>query len=178
MAPCHVASPLAICNMAVWSFKVKQRISPVNLSICLSIYLSVSISIICNWGETSHHLCHHILLIVRSKSQVPLTSNRRGLITQECYLLEVTLGCVHHSMWVCVCARVLNCAWLSVTPRTIACQAPLSIKFSRQKCWIGLPFPTPRDLPDPGIELISPALAVDSSPMCHLGRPHHKKGEC
>ena len=38
-------------------------------------------------------------------------------------------------------------------------QAPLSIGFSRQKYWRGLPFPLPRDLPDPGIELTSPALA-------------------
>ena len=44
----------------------------------------------------------------------------------------------------------------------IACQAPLSMEFSRQEYWSGLPFPTPEDLPDPGIEpmsLASPALA-------------------
>ena len=38
------------------------------------------------------------------------------------------------------------------------CQAPLSLKFSRQKYWTGLPFPTPGDLPDPGIESESPTL--------------------
>ena len=45
---------------------------------------------------------------------------------------------------------------------TVAHQAPLSMKFSRQEYWSGLPFPPPGDLPDPGIEpasLISPALA-------------------
>ena len=41
---------------------------------------------------------------------------------------------------------------LFTTPWTIACQAPLSIEFSRQEYWNGLPFPTSEDLPDPGIE--------------------------
>ena len=50
----------------------------------------------------------------------------------------------------------------SVTPRTIAHQTLLPIEFSRKKYWSGLPFPTPADLPDPGIEpasRTSPALA-------------------
>ena len=45
-----------------------------------------------------------------------------------------------------------------VTPWTVARQAPLSIGFSRQECWTGLPFPSPGDLPNPGIEPTSPAL--------------------
>ena len=48
------------------------------------------------------------------------------------------------------------------TPWTVAWQAPLSMGFSRQEYWRGLPFPSPGDLPDPGIEpnsLVSPALA-------------------
>ena len=52
--------------------------------------------------------------------------------------------------------------WLSVTLWTIACQTPLSMGLSRQGYWSGLPYPSPRDLPDPGIELtslMSPALA-------------------
>ena len=51
---------------------------------------------------------------------------------------------------------------LFMTPWTVAHQAPLSVGFSRQEYWSGLPFPTPGDLPDPGIEsasLVSPALA-------------------
>ena len=48
------------------------------------------------------------------------------------------------------------------TPQTVACQAPRSMEFSRQEYWSGLPFPSPRDLPDPGIEPRSPALQVDS----------------
>ena len=61
------------------------------------------------------------------------------------------------------------CVWLShsvlsdsVAPWTAACQAPLSMEFSRQEYSSGLPFPTLRDPPDPGIELLS--LASPSSP--------------
>ena len=44
------------------------------------------------------------------------------------------------------------------------CQAPLSVEFSRQKYWSGLPFPSPRDLANPGIKARSPALQADSLP--------------
>ena len=46
-----------------------------------------------------------------------------------------------------------------VTPRTVACQAPLSMGFPRQEYQSGLPFPSPGDLSDPGIEPMSPTLA-------------------
>ena len=51
-----------------------------------------------------------------------------------------------------------------VTPWTVACQVPLSLEFSRQEYWSGLPFPSPADLPNPGIEPGSPALQADSLP--------------
>ena len=53
---------------------------------------------------------------------------------------------------------------LFVTPWTVIRQAPLSMEFSRQEYWSGLPFPSPGDLPDPGIEPRSPALQADSLP--------------
>ena len=59
-------------------------------------------------------------------------------------------------------AQLLRRVWLSATPGTAAHQAPLSTGFFRQESWSGLPFPTPGDLPDPGIEPkspVSPALA-------------------
>ena len=58
----------------------------------------------------------------------------------------------------CMCVCMLGHVWLFVTPWTVACQAPLSIGFSRWEYWSGLPFPTPGDLPDLGIEPASPAL--------------------
>ena len=51
-----------------------------------------------------------------------------------------------------------------VTPWTVALQAPLSVGFSREDYSSGLPFPSPGDLPDPGIEPGSPALQADSLP--------------
>ena len=53
---------------------------------------------------------------------------------------------------------------LFATPWTAACQAPLSMEFSRQEYWSGLPFPSPGDLPDPGIKPGSSALQENSLP--------------
>ena len=49
-----------------------------------------------------------------------------------------------------------------MTPWTVACQAPLSMGFSRQEYWSGLPFPSPGDFPNPGIETESAAFASES----------------
>ena len=54
--------------------------------------------------------------------------------------------------------KLLSRVQLLVTPWTVAYQVPLSMGFSRQEYWSGLPFPSPGDLPDPGIEARSPAL--------------------
>ena len=59
----------------------------------------------------------------------------------------------------------------SVTPWTVAYQAPLSMAFSRQECWSGLPFPSPGDLPNPGIEPRSPTLQADALPSEPPGKP-------
>ena len=55
-----------------------------------------------------------------------------------------------------------SCLQLFATPYSVAHQAPLSMEFSRQEYWSGLPCPSPGDLPDPGIEPRSPALQADS----------------
>ena len=60
-----------------------------------------------------------------------------------------------------------------VTSWTVACQAPLSLGFSRQEYWSGLPFPSPGDLPNPGIKPGSPALQADSLPTELGGKPSY-----
>ena len=60
--------------------------------------------------------------------------------------------------------KSLSCVRLFATPWTVAYQAPLSMGFSRQECWSGLPFPSPGDIPNPGIEPGSPALQADAFP--------------
>ena len=56
----------------------------------------------------------------------------------------------------------LSCVRLFATPWTVAYYASLSMGFSRQEYWSRLPFPSPEDLPDPGIEPKSPALRADA----------------
>ena len=72
----------------------------------------------------------------------------------------------------CVCAQSLR---LFAAPWTIAHQASLSMEFSRQEYWSGLPFPPPRDLPNPGIKPASLAsadrfftTALPGEPLYHL----------
>ena len=75
-------------------------------------------------------------------------------------------------MCVCMCVCVsLSHVQLFATPWMIACQAPLSMEFSRQG-YQRLPFPSSGDLPNPGIEPRSPALQeTDALPSYLLGKP-------
>ena len=58
--------------------------------------------------------------------------------------------------------KLLSRVRLFATPWTVARQAPLSMGFSRQEYWSGLPFPSSGDLPNPGIEPGSPALQTEA----------------
>ena len=74
------------------------------------------------------------------------------------YLVKDSV-CERTFIYTQLCACMLSHIQLFVTPWTVARQASLSMGFPRQECWNGLPFPSPGDLPDPGIEPASPALA-------------------
>ena len=80
-----------------------------------------------------------------------------------------------------VYAQSLSSIQLFATPWTVAHDAPLSVGFRRQEYWSGSPFPSPDDLPDPGIEAVSPALAgrffTTEPPVCNYiiaETPNHK----
>ena len=75
----------------------------------------------------------------------------------------------------CVC---VSQSCLFVTPWTVACQAPLSMEFSRQEYWSGLTFPSPGCLPNPGIEPASPALAGGLFHNEPPGKPHNHMCTC
>ena len=75
------------------------------------------------------------------------------MVKQTCFPL---LAHVH------VCVQSFSRVQLFVTPWTVARQAPLSMGFSRQKYWCGLPFPSPGDLSNSGIESGSPELQADA----------------
>ena len=87
---------------------------------------------------------------------------------QFLYALVRWASFIDHSM---LNVLSLSCVQLFATLWTVACQAPLSMGFPRQEYWRGLPFPSPEDLPDPGIEPKSPALQGDSLPLSYQGSP-------
>ena len=68
--------------------------------------------------------------------------------------------------------KSFSCVQLFAILWTVACQAPPSMEFSRQEYWSGLPFPSPGDLPNPGIKLRSPALQADALTSEPPGKPH------
>ena len=91
-----------------------------------------------------------------SRQQVPLKNTDGD--RSACMMMPQTRSCSQTRACLCVlsCVRPVETSW------TAGCQAPLSMEFSRQEYWSGLPFRTPGDLPDPGIEpssLASPELA-------------------
>ena len=69
-------------------------------------------------------------------------------------------------------AQLLSHVRLFATPWTVAYQDPLSMGFSGQGCWSGLPFPSPGDLPDPEIKAGSPTLQADALPSEPPGKPN------
>ena len=102
--------------------------------------------------------------------------------------------CVCVCVCVCVCARPHGgrvststcragggglvtklCPALAI-PWTVACRSHLSMGFSRPEYWSGLPFPSPGDLPDPGVEARSPKLQADSLPAELQGKPCKGRG--
>ena len=86
-----------------------------------------------------------------------------------------------HELWIrniwvqiqalALCAWSLSCVQLFVMPWTVICQTPLSMEFSRQEYWTGLPCPPPEDLPNPGIKPRSPILQADSLPSEPPAKP-------
>ena len=73
----------------------------------------------------------------------------------------------------CVCVLVIQLCPTLFISWIIAHQTPLSMEFSTQEYWSGLPLPSPGDLPNPGIKPRSPALKADSLPSAPSGKPHY-----
>ena len=158
---------------------------------CLSFCIS-------NWGVTIGTLCNklfsflcllfpYIILFRFLIKKVPAVStlgksssvwSKRTLcisyfILSSCLEERGQLISFHSLLPVCVlsCVRLFAISW------TVAPQVPLSMEFSRQEYWIGLPFPTPGDLSDPGIKsapLMSPALAGGFFSTAPPGKPFLK----
>ena len=152
----------------MWLFWRQDRLRPVHALL--------------NWANSQILSC---VFGRRQQKQIPKKCGRVPSISKfnrvtrewyDCFLemsnpasfencLEMTLISV---LWGCVCVCVhargwtLSLIWLFTTPWAVAHQVPLSVGFSRQEYWSRLPFPSPGDLPNPGIKptsLSSPALA-------------------
>ena len=103
-------------------------------------------------------------LAVRSNGECSLHSKKHNEIVARATVREVKRMLTKHSF-----SKVAqSCVWLFVTPWTIQ-----SMEFSRPKYWSGQPFPSPGDLPNPGIKPGSPTLQVDSLPAEPPGKPKH-----
>ena len=98
----------------------------------------------------------------RLTAPVPLLNSPTHIAwCEHCSLSPSETESVNHSV-------VADSLW---PPWAVACQAPLSMVFSRQEYWSGLPCPSPGDLPNPGIKPLSPTLQVDSLPSKPPGKP-------
>ena len=86
------------------------------------------------------------------------------------HFLQYDFGSGTQEYWVSE-VKSLSRVWLFVTPWTVAYQASLSMGFSTQEYWSGLPFPSPGDLPNPGIEPRSPTLEADALTCEPPGKP-------
>ena len=111
------------------------------------------------------------------KQQFPLLLSMKVLKCQDLISSEYHSFCIRKTL-ICLLAYSLmlcghvSCSVMSnsVTPWTVVHQAPLSMEFSREEYWSGLPFLSPGDLSKPGIEPRSHALQADSLPSEPLGK--------
>ena len=136
---------------ALWGLMPQMRWSkhlpkaPPSKTIPLGIRIST-----CKFGETQTFRPQHYTVHVTCTFSVVFS------IFTVRSLAPLTLDHLNCLKWSEV--KLLSRVQLFATPWTVAHQAPLSMGFSRQEYWSGLPFPSPGDLPDPGIEPRSPAL--------------------
>ena len=119
-----------------------------------------SLCLICSLTETFVLLPLFIQVSSQNTTQHQILSN--------CLALFFTVGITGSGL-------VAKLRPTLVIPWTIACQAPLSMGFSRTEYWRGLPFPSPEDIPNPGIESGSPALQTDNiSSITPRNKQKHK----
>ena len=109
--------------------------------------------------------CHSAMImsdVIRiMKHHCNLTSVQHPAGGVAVYVCVCVCVCVYVCVCVCVCVcSVVQSCQLFATPWIVALQAPLSMGFSRQDYWSGLPSPPPGDFPSPGTEPVSPAVPV------------------
>ena len=101
---------------------------------------------------------HLLCLLPWQAGSLPLTPHGKSYIQVYKLVIQTDGLRIYLFMYFCFVVQSLSHVWLFVTPWTVVCQAPLTMGFSRQEYWSGVPFPSPGDLPNPGIKLCSPSL--------------------
>ena len=117
----------------------------------LSIFLTITNHLaknILKSGSSAPGFLHLLYLQVCSLSVVQAPGCMLETLVQTVLQISYYTGFPAYNS---ACMRVFSRVWLFETPWTVACQAPLSLEFSRQGYWSGLPFPPPGDLPKLGI---------------------------
>ena len=115
----------------------------------------------CRWALDYADSCPPLVRSSHAKTPEVLKALKSFLLL-FCYLFSLLGSFIFHNHEV----KKWSCSVVSdfATPWTVPYQAPPSLGFSRQKYWSGLPFPSPGDLPNPGIESGSPVLQADALP--------------
>ena len=122
-------------------------------------------AISCHWHCITF-ICLPIYCEAEGNEEKYLLNPQTDILREKCKLecSQVT------KLNICVLSHFC-CVWLFASLWTVAHQAPLSMGFSGQEYWSGLPFPSPGDLPYPEIKPGSPTLQADSLPSEPLGKP-------
>ena len=108
--------------------------------------------------------------LINNGSQYIIITWKNGSVNYAFFPFSLSLSFTH-SLPIKPHESEITRVWLFVTPWTVAHQAPQSTGFSRQEYWSGLPFPSPGDLPNPGIEPGSSALQADALLSEPPGKP-------
>ena len=116
-------------------------------------------------GKTMHAVKRSMVFRVKRKGDIN-RQNTEDFQASETILQNIIVETYHYEV------KSLSRVRLFVTPWTVAYQAPPSMGFSRQEYWSGVPFPSPGDLPKPGIKPSSPAFQLDALTSEPPGKPY------
>ena len=145
----YTENPLQGKDISKWKNWTAACQAPLSFTISQSLYKFMSIELV----MLSNHLILFCFLFLLPSNfpNIRVFSSELTLCIRW-PILALWLWHVHSEV------KSLSCVQLFATPWTVAYQAPPSMGFSRQEYWSGLPFPSPGDIPDPGIEVGSPTL--------------------
>ena len=126
-----------------------------------------------HWGQKA------VLMFFYHSSLLPFfLFSRIPFLSPSHWTFIYQVPATHKAQWCSGGSLVAKSCPTLATPWTAARQASLSMGFSRQEYWSGLPFSSPEDLPDPGIKLGFPTLQADSLPTELCGKPQKPSGGC